>query len=73
MANTETKALVPVSMLNLSHKNSDYGDCCAKCGKRDASFGLYVDTEQGMFPIGTSCAKKLAKLGYAIAKSEDVA
>lgn len=73
MANTESKQQVPVSMLKLAHPNSDYGDCCAKCGKRDAKFGLFVDTEQGMFPIGTSCAKKLAKLGYEITKAEDVA
>lgn len=71
MSNTKTKtAIVPVSLLNLTHKNSDFGDCCAKCGKRDAKFGLMVETEQGCFPIGNSCAKKLEKMGYLILKND---
>lgn len=59
-------AIVPVELLDLAHENSDYGDCCAMCGKRNAKFGLMVETAQGCFPIGTSCAKKIAKLGYLV-------
>lgn len=64
---TDTKpGPAPLSALNLAHPNQDYEDCCARCGRRDANFGLVVETTQGFFSVGKTCAKILKAAGYNV-------
>jgi len=45
MNTTQPIEITPIDLLDLAHENSDYGDCCAMCGKRNAKFALAVRTE----------------------------
>ena len=73
METTNTLQPAPISVLKgLMSRNYDKKvGCCAKCGKIDASGMTHmVETEQGFFPVGSTCAQKLIKAGYNVEVSE---